>query len=90
MNKYRYFWDGGVFTIHAGNIEEAGQLVFDLDRIPYDIIEIPIITLDTEVTDHETEKDTATEGKKNPEPYGKENAGQAPGHEARGLEPAGI
>ena len=62
MNLYYYFWDGGVWNIHAKDITEARQLVFDMDRIPYDIMRIPTININKEVS-NEDEENKAAESK---------------------------
>jgi len=82
MNLYYYFWDGGLSQVHAKDITEAKQLVFDLDRIPYDIMCIPTININMEV-DNEDEEDKATKGKKDFAVNIKANAGKAVVHEAR-------
>ena len=51
MNLYSYFWDGGIWNVYAETLDEARQLVFDIDRIPYDIIQIDYV--DMEVSDEE-------------------------------------
>ena len=51
MNLYRYLWEDGIWYIHADDIEDAKQFVFDMDRIPYDIIQIDYV--DMEVSDEE-------------------------------------
>jgi len=82
MNLYRYFYDSSIWDIYAKDIEEARQLVFDSDRIPYDIICIPTININMEV-DNEDEEDKTTKGKKDFAVNIKANAGKTVVHEAR-------
>lgn len=89
MNRYNYFWDGSYWDIYAKDITEAQQLVFDLDRIPYDIIHIPTINIDMEVVD-EDEKDTATKSKKDIKSNSKKNVSQAIGYETYRLKSASL
>lgn len=82
MNLYRYFYNGSIWDIYAKDIEEARQLVFDSDRIPYDIMCIPTININMEVN-NEDEEDKATEGKKDLAVNIKANASKTVVHEAR-------
>ena len=84
MNLYRYFYDGGIWDIYAKDIEEARQLVFDSDRIPYDIICIPTININMEVS-NEDEEDKAAEGKKDLAVSIKANASKTAVHETRSV-----
>lgn len=89
MHRYNYFWDGSYWDIYAKDITEARQLVFDLDRIPYDIIHIPTININMEVID-EDEKDTATKSKTDFASNCKTNASQTSSHESRRTKPARV
>ena len=84
MNLYRYFCDGGIWDIYAKDIEEARQLVFDSDRIPYDIMCIPTININKEVS-NEDEEDKATKSKKDLSLNIKANASKTVVHEARSI-----
>lgn len=64
MRKYRYFWDNSLWEIHAKNLEEARQLVFDIDRIPYDMMCIPTININKDVNNEDKEIKT-TKSKEN-------------------------
>lgn len=64
MRKYRYFWDNSLWEIHAKNLEEARQLVFDMDRIPYDMMCIPTININKDVSNEDKENKT-TKSKEN-------------------------
>ncbi len=89
MNRYNYFWDGSYWDIYAKDITEAQQLVFDLDRIPYDIIHIPTINIDMEVID-EDKKDTAAKSKKDIKSNSKKNVSQAISYETYRLKSASL
>lgn len=82
MNLYHYFYDGSIWDIYAKDIEEARQLVFDMDRIPYDIMCIPTININMEVS-NENEENKATEGKKDLAVNFKENASKTIIHATR-------
>ena len=89
MHRYNYFWDGSYWDIYAKDIEEAQQLVFDLDRIPYDIIHIPTLNINMEVVD-EDKKDTAAKSQKDIKSNSKKNASKATGYETYRLKSASI
>lgn len=82
MNLYRYYWDGGIWNVYAETLDEARQLVFDIDRIPYDIMQIDNVHM--EVND---EKEIETiKSKQGATVVSQTNAGEAVGYEASGLE----
>jgi hypothetical protein len=82
MNLYSYFWDGGIWNVYAETLDEARQLVFDIDRIPYDIIRIDNVYM--EVTNAEEIK--TVKSKQSIAVVCQADAGQTSGHEAKGLE----
>jgi hypothetical protein len=82
MNLYSYFWDGGIWNVYAETLDEARQLVFDIDRIPYDIIRIDNVYM--EVTNAEEIK--TVKSKQGIAVVCQADAGQASRHEAKGLE----
>lgn len=68
--------------MYAETLDEARQLVFDIDRIPYDIMQIDNVHM--EVNDEE-EIETI-KSKQGATVVSQTNAGEAVGYEASGLE----
>jgi hypothetical protein len=81
MNLYRYLWEDGIWYIHADDIEDAKQFVFDMDRIPYDIIQIDYV--DMEVSDEEEIK--TIKSKQSVAVVSQTNASEAVRNEAIGI-----
>jgi hypothetical protein len=82
MNLYRYLWEDSIWYIHADDIEDAKQFVFDMDRIPYDIIQIDYV--DMEVSDEEEIK--TIKSKQSVAVVSQTNASEAVRNEAIGIE----
>lgn len=68
--------------MYAETLDEARQLVFDIDRIPYDIMQIDNVHM--EVDDEEEIK--AIKSKQGVAVVSQKNAGEAAGYETSGLE----